>query len=303
MKTLSKITLFAPVCLALALVFSSCSAIGGYSEPEDSLVAMAVGFDRDGDMIRVSLQLSSGGEGYRTAVGEGETIEDALFSILSSESKSAEFSHVGVIALGRGLDGNDVDKILNFLQDHEEISLSARLVSTSDASQLLSADGFGGYEMVAMLSNGVGAPLSAESRIYLSYMSAALAIPYFASNGGGFELYGIRVFRDGEGLFILGRDEAEIYLMMKNTLVGGRFGDSKTIYTLKKTDGGCVLTVTAHLPLQSRSTLTAISEKMRGLYTEIYERHGDVFGYAERVRALGGAESFLVEFECKERDK
>lgn len=301
--------IFAPLCLAFILIFSSCSAIGGYSEPEDSLVAMAIGFDREGDALRVSIQLSSGGDGYRTAVGEGADVESAIGSIMSGESKTLEYSHVGIVALGRGLYADDVADILKFCNSSKEISLSARLISTFDASLLLSADGFGGYEMVAMLTSGIGSPISADSRLYLAYRTERgsedlLALPYFASNGDGFELYGVRIFREGEGLIILGRDEAEMYMMMRNSLVGeGKFGQAKTTYSLKKTDNGDVLTVTAHLSSTDGAPLSLICEKMGELYVGIYERHGDIFGYIERVRKLGGGEEFSVKFECKERGK
>lgn len=297
----------------LCLLLSSCSAIPGYSEPENSLVATALGFDPlvDGEGIRVSVQVSEGadGKGRRTLSGEGTSIEGAIASLSASETKRIEYSHVAVVVLGTGTDGDVIQKILEFCDKNEEISVSARLISADGSEGLLSDGGFSGYELLSMITSGVGASLSAEDRLYqvLRRGDGVFALPHFASNGEGYELYGARIYRGGEGRVILGREEAAIYMMMRGHFRGDPDGASvvescKTSYGINRSESGEVtLRVVCEIKTDepTDALFDSLRASMKSLYNTLSSRHGDLFGFAERV----GEESFRVEFECKERGK
>ena len=301
--------------LALVFVFclflSSCSALAGYSEPEDSLVAAAIGFDADGERIKVSVQVSEGAGGKESRIlsGEGASIEGAMISLSAGETKRIEYSHAAAVVIGRGIDPVWFGKIMRFCDENEEFSVSARLVSASDAGGLLSPDGFSGYELLSMITSGVGSHLSAESRLYQVFRSedGVFALPHFASNGEGFELYGAKIYRGGEGKAILGRAEAVYYMMMRGLFgenTGGESAslieDCKTSYKIEKNDEGkSVLRVVCEIRVKESDDglLASVEQKMEELYTELSFRHGDLFGFAERVDGDG----FEVKFECKER--
>jgi hypothetical protein len=301
----SKTTLLSlAATLVFCLLFSSCSAIEGYSEPEDSLIAMAVGFDAEGDKISVSVQVSDGGDEGRALSGEGENIFSALARIGASESKKIEYSHVAAIVLGRGINAEWFGKIMDFCRESEEISVSAHVVSSTDASALLSPDGFGGYEILSMLSSGVGENFSAEGRVYRLFGATenvdAAAIPHFAHNGESFELYGVKVYQNGEGKVILARSEAELFLMMR-----GDFKGARTRYELIKGEADALrVTLEIDGEIASADAFPRLENEVSRLYSEIFSRHGDLFGYVEEAKKLGAdSENLSVEFKCKDGGK
>ena len=167
MKTTTE-TKLKKYCAAWALVLaclflSSCSLIPGYVEPEDQSVVAAMGFDADGDGVTVSVQLAEG----RVLTGRGGSVEDAISSLVAGETRTLEVTHLAVIALGKGIDVEWLEKIMDYCKRNEDVSVSAQLVSCTDAEALLSLDGARGYELSGAIGSGrENASVGAECRLY-----------------------------------------------------------------------------------------------------------------------------------------
>jgi hypothetical protein len=185
-----------------APLLSSCSMIPGYAEPEDQAVVTAIGFDVDGELLTVTVQLSeAGGEEIRAISGTGRSIDAAISAISASETRTLEVSHLAIVALGRGVDRSWFEGIVDFCKRNEEIPISAMLVSTSDARALLSLPDTSGYKLTGIItSERESSSLGVEARLY-KVLNTILSddpvffLPHFAANGDGFELYGGKIFR------------------------------------------------------------------------------------------------------------
>ena len=314
-KTLK--TLCALILLFASVFLLSCSMIRGYSEPEDQLVVSLMGFDiEDGD-VRVSLAIAADGErgGERRVSGIGKTVEDALSTIAAAESKTLDGAHLAVIVLGRGVDNEKLLEIARFCKENVDISVAVRLVSATDAKGLI--EGFSGYGLLGMLTEGDGAPFSSESRLYtvlsaLDSNDKYVSIPHFSEVDGGFGLYGIRVCGGG-GSVVLDRSEGATYMMMRGSYKQGKGFSSglsgsdhpsfaRTEYRFEETDGGGVLWVVCEV---AGGSAELTQSRMKGLYAELSGRYGDIFGFVERARAKGFSGNSLseltVKFECVER--
>ena len=329
----------AAFCVALTVIFashclSSCSLIPGYTEPEEQAIVSAIGFDVASDSVRVTVGISEeGGKQSRTLTGEGESIEEAVSYISASETSTLEVAHLAIIVLGRGIDSSWFGKIMDFCDRNEEISIAAQLVSCSDAEALLSADGASGYDISgAISSRREGSSVGAEARLYqvkgaILSSDPVFALPYFVTDGGAFELMGVRIYRGGEALAVLDRNETAYYMMMRSLFDRGILGgdapglsgsvgisECKTKYEFKRDGDAVLLTVRCSVVLDSElasdeyaeEILQAAAKNMEKLYIELSSRHGDVFGFSSAAAREGIEsdrlfESLVVSFECEER--
>ena len=326
-------------CVSLTVIFAShslvsCSLVPGYTEPEEQSIAAALGFDASDGNVKVTVQISeSEGKKSRAISGEGATIESAVSSLVAGETKAIETAHVSIIALGKGIDAAWFAKIMDYCARNEDISVSAQLISCTDANALLSIESAGGYELSGAISKSrENSSVGAECRFYqienaLSRKGATFAIPYFTADEGKLELYGVRIYRDGEARVILNRVESAYYMMIRGLFdrglldsdapgLSGSVGisDCKTKYDFSREGDAVVLTVNCVVTLDSElandeyadEICHAAQKGMERLYLELSSRHGDLFGFLEAADRKGVSsdrlsDSLIVVFECTER--
>lgn len=131
-------------CLAAVLMIglSSCG-VRRVSEPEDVYLVSAIGFDREGELLRLSAEvpLTRENEADKMEVkcfaGIGETPERALLDLRSGLSKELIFGHCALIVLGDTLAPEDRSIATDFAAHTVEIPLSVPVISTPDAFGLL----------------------------------------------------------------------------------------------------------------------------------------------------------------------
>jgi len=317
-----------------ALIFPSCSAIPGYSEPEEQAVVCAIGFDVVDGRVKVTLQLAeSGGEKFRSVEGDGRSIDEAVAYITAKESSSLEVSHLAIVAIGRGIDKSWFDNILDFCDRGDAISTSANLISTNDANALLSIEDASGYRLSEMISSTrEDSSLGAQSRLYkirnmLSSDVPVFALPHFFADGEDFELYGLHVFRSGTSLSVLDRNEGAYYMMIQGLYDGGILGGDatglamsvgvskcRTKYVSRVEGDSAILTVRLMITLDSEiaddkhadEILRATKKNAEELYEKLSSLHGDVFGFYRIAERDGVGKASLesglsVRFECEKR--
>ena len=332
-KLLIKIIAACTLVIAAASLFS-CSMIPGYAEPEEQAIVSAIGFDADGELLTVTIQLAeSENEKNRTVSGSGRSIESAISSISASETRSLEVSHLAVIVLGNGIDRARFEMVLDFCKRNEELSISAMLISASNARTLLSSPDASGYKLTGVItSERESSSFGREARLYrvlnsLLSSDPVFFLPHFIARDGGFELYGGKIYRGGEPLTLLNRTESAYYMMMRGLFDRGILGgdapglsgsvgisDCRTTYIFSEEGGDINLLVRVSATLDSEiaddeyadKITSAAEENMKLIYESLFSLHGDVFGFCRAARKKGIAEEELmdklrVSFECTKK--
>ena len=127
--------------LALSLLITLCGC-RGYRETDNCYIVTAIGFD-GGEKTKISVEVvSSGGESGASCVSEivsaeGESPEDAMFSLNSQISKILLFEHCTAVIIGENVGEKQFDGIMRFVKELKELNLSVGLFSCQNAGVLL----------------------------------------------------------------------------------------------------------------------------------------------------------------------
>ena len=131
--------------LGLAAILFGCSSCGirRVSEPEDVYLVSALGFDRAGELLRLSAEvpLTRENEADQMEVecfwGMGETPDAALLDLKAGLSKELIFGHCALVVFGDRLTPEDRATATDFAAHTVQIPLSVPVISTPDALELL----------------------------------------------------------------------------------------------------------------------------------------------------------------------
>lgn len=307
------------LAILACLILVSCSAIPGYSEPEDRFIVSALGFDVIDGAMRVSAQIVAGeGEPERVCVGKGESVEQAMAHIEGADAKQLETSHCALILIGDSVEKEALAEILDYCRRNDDITIGAKVASAHDAGALLSLEGADGYELLgALRESSDGAGFAGGSRFYeieeiraSKKEGAVYHLPYFSADGEIYTVAGLKIFKDDGAVVRLDRSESAYYMMIKDEFDGGSAdfeynGRQDSVYvrgckTDYKTDGEGFY-VTCHLDVNSEllgeldrdKVMTACSERAQRLCRELTERYGDIFGFNENDPS-----GIFVKCEC-----
>lgn len=254
MKKRKMIISAAMIVLSL-LQFSGCRGIYGYREPEQQYFVSAMGFDRAGDLIEVSLEviIFSVGEAEskietRLFSGRGETVREAVSSLSGEVSKKLLFSHCALIVLGETLSPGQCDAVFSFCTPENGINISAAVISTPNANSLLKAPSVStpvtGYDITGVIKQksrdwGIGL----MNRIYQigderMRGGSCYSVPFFvlARGDNGEDIYsffGTRIYSGDMPTIILDLSDSALYSLICGTYGSGTF--------FVRTDGGEVL--------------------------------------------------------------
>ena len=158
-KIISALTLV--LCLILTCA-TGCSNSTHYREPERQYLVSAIGFDRQDDLMRVSLEVvifkvGEAESSIETKVfnGVGESVREGLGSLSGEISKLLLFSHCTLIVLGESLTPAQRQEALDFCTPDNDINISASVICTPDALALLSSGSIStpvtGYDITGVL--------------------------------------------------------------------------------------------------------------------------------------------------------
>ena len=295
--------------LLCCLFLSSCSFVSGYGEPEDRYIVSAIGFDKSGDLVEVSVQIIDGGE-MLIRRGVGETARQAMAHVEGADEKQLEISHLALVVIGDRISGDSLADIFDFCRKNSDITVGVKVVSAYSASELLSIEGAEGYRLVgAVRDDDSGVGFTAKSRFYeiedIREASGAYHLPYFETDGEIYTVSGLKIYQNDEGKVRLDRSESAYYMMLKGELYGGSVDvemdegrdsvylrRSKTDYEIKE-DAlyiKCNLEVNERLlPYDTWQLESALSGEAEKLYGELYTRYGDIFGFGKSE----------IEVECR----
>ncbi len=303
-----KIKLFA-VLMLLCLCLSSCSFVSGYSEPEDRYIVSAIGFDKEGDTLEVSVQIV-GKEGNLLRSGKGERVRGAMAHIEGADAKQLEISHCAIIIIGDGIDSESLSEIFGYCRENNDITVGVKVAAAHRAKDILSLDA-DGYELLGAVRDGAdGVGFAGGSRFYeIEDTRAVYHLPYFETDGETYTVSGLKIFKKDAGIVKLDRSESAYYMMIKGELFGGsadiEYGEKKDSVFLGKckteykTEGdklyvSCDIKVNGELlPADREKTEKAMSMEASRLVSELYSRYGDLFGF-------GDDKEIFVECKLKE---
>lgn len=225
------------VLLLVPLLFCSCRRTG-QSEPEQVLLVSSVGFDRDEEGFRVSLEVPMPGKGEEgdTGVcvfsGSGESVQTALRNIAAGLSRKLVFSHCALMVLGEGLSREQLDEIFRVAGTGSLLPLATQTVAAPDAGELLRAGGLSfvaaGYDIPELFRRESGLlGLDIRCQVYELRANALPAhpvtLPYFEveSEPEHAAFRGLRILREGLPAVTVSAEDCVYYAMLTGSFVGG----------------------------------------------------------------------------------
>lgn len=295
-----KIKLFSlGLLFATCLFLFSCSAIPGYSEPEDRYIVSAMGFDIKDGALAVSVQIVDGEE-IMVRTGKGESVWQAMAHIEGADARQLEISHCALILIGDSLGESEIKEVLDYCRKNNDIAVGVKVGATRDTFELLSL-GADGYELLgAIRDGGDGLGFTGGSRFYeiedirSANGTPVYHLPYF-SCGESYTVSGLKLYKSDVPLVRLDSSESAYYMMIKGELVGGSVdyeinGREDSLFIRKckteyKREGERVY-VTCRLYATGNDiekAATSCTERAQGLCRELCERYGDVFGFSGEI--------------------
>lgn len=241
---------FAVAFITILLLFSGCKGMGDESKPNDKRFVSALGFDEENGEIIASVEtVEAVGEGKVNPYilkNKGKSVESILAEIEAESPRELSFSHAEAVVLGEELSKNNVKQILDFFVKNEKIPLSARLISTDDAEELLGfkkGDGeASGYEISDMIKRlGEKTGIGNHSTLY-EIKTAAMqkvniyALPILEADDNKLEFEGMRVFVGDEESAELDYDQSLVYAVVRNIFDGGEIYSDNGVYTVNSAE-------------------------------------------------------------------
>lgn len=222
--------------ITVLFVFLLCGC-DGYRETDGCYIVTAIGFD-GGENTKISIEVVSTGGGERRGdayseiiSGEGETPENAMFSLSSKISKILMFDHCTTLVVGESVDSNRFDEIINFGRELKEINLSVYVVRCENAGKLLTeakplavARGFDIVGNIRETEKDTG--IKYENRffeVFASYKTGEYyKLPVMSVKDSKIIIEGETVYKNAKITDSLSNEESLIYSFFINKNSGGK---------------------------------------------------------------------------------
>ena len=131
--------------LILMLLLCGCSVNADYIEPEDRVIVSAIGFqNRDNDILltleTIDVSTTSNEDSYSTLLitGNGKSAYEAFADAESKAYGEVLFSQCPVILLGTDINPEQLNSILDYCVDSENISLAVKILASDNPFSVLS---------------------------------------------------------------------------------------------------------------------------------------------------------------------
>ena len=176
---------FLKILFTLFIVFSlsSCTSLTQMREVEDAVLISAIGFDKSGQLIKMSVEIAYKSEEKTVLSSTGKKIEDCIEEMEKNIPEKLIFSHCGAVVLGQSLTHNTTVSILDYLYLKEDFPLNCYVVSADDAQKILKCEMPNkepiGYCLSELLSDK---GQDTDSRIFVLYRKEEKLLPCFTSN-------------------------------------------------------------------------------------------------------------------------
>ncbi len=288
--------------MCVILLLCGCSATEAISSEQQEYIVAALGFDGDKDEIKLTIEaiavntdaLRDEEENLKISA-MGETVTEAYFKALNQITQPLSLGHSAVSVIGSGINAHQLEEILDFHKEQPQINISAMLVFTRSAEQLLnckpSTSVAVGYDIMSMLEVAVkGEGIDFKNRLYevSSQRHKSLKVftlPQISVEEEKFLLDGLVSFKNDEVDRNFTEDEVPLYCIITDSLKRGEINlDTKKIkikysdvkYSFSFDDR---LNITLNIHLKADGDVKKIKEGAKALLKE-----GDSFGLGNIIQ-------------------
>lgn len=286
------------VALIMCVVFflCGCSATEVISANQQEYIVSALGFDSEKGKVKLTVEavavnteaLREEEENFKISA-LGNTVYEAYSNALARVTQPLSLGHSGVSVIGSEINADRLEEILNFHKEQTQINISAMLVFTESAEELLNcrpttsvAIGYDIMSMLEVAEKWQGTEF--KNRLYEVNSQKlkplkTFAIPRISVKEEKPALSGLAVFKDNKMNTLLDNEETALYCLITNSLTEGEIvlkGDKTEIkYANVKYDFGFEerLNVNVGIHLKANGNVENLKE-----LTEEFLYKEDIFG-------------------------
>ncbi len=302
-----KISIF--LVMTACLCCCSCSSIGGTAKDDRKMLVSAIGFDKEEEKIKVSVELIViNTENFesnftpRVMSGTGKTIREGIQEIDRGLTRSMLFNHCGIIAIGEKIDAEQFDQICEYCLREQKITLSAYMISTTDCKMLLDGQPESsvtvGYDIMGIIEQeSAQTGVAYNSRFFevealRERGESSFALPHFTRVEVGVAVDGMRLFHHDEQAAKIDTQQASMYAVITGglrkgsvSLSSGRYKIASRHLKCSKKDGG---SVTLQLCLSgdtSQNECRAFEKELQNFCLNMQtQTHSDIFGFEDILK-------------------
>ena len=278
----------------------SCESRG--TEPEQSYLVSAMGFDCAEEGILVTVEIPVIGEARSDAAKtilcseSGKSVKEALSRIQRALPRTLVFSHCALAVLGEELSREQMQEIFAFAETGESLPLATEVVRAASAVEILRAGSLSapavGYEIPQMLERERGR-MGVEMRcsIYALYSTVSpdlpVAIPHVerisVEENASVALSGLDILRTQADVIRLSAEDWVPYAILSDQVTGSSDADQRISCVrrvLKAEERGDGVLLSLHLKMHLTGKTRTQAEELR---REILSRTEQLFLYARDV--------------------
>lgn len=293
-------------CVLLVFFLCGCSAREAISSDKQEYIVASLGFDKkDGnyamfmEAIVVNTEDMNADKQNTILEGTGESIGEAYSQILSKITQPLSLGHNAVTVIGKSVDDEMLEKILNYCSENKELNIGTMMIFTESAEKLLECESVSsvavGYDLMSMLEvweEETGQLI--ENRLYevrgkTQKPLNIFSLPYIEVKEEKFSLEGLSVFEDFEEICTLNTEEAGLYFLVTDRVSRGEYvmGGEKIEIKFSKTtydfyfEENLVIRVNMRLKTGDNSSLL---KKKTEEFIEYQKTLGrDIFGFSNII--------------------
>ncbi len=144
----------------ILLIFILLISLCGCKQTGAEYIISSMGFDNSDGLLNICFEaIVINSETTESQIklleGKGKTVKDGIKQIKKSATQKLLLSHCGVLVMGENLTQSQIDGIYEFCFDERDITLSARVVTTKNAKQLLQSKSVSsiavGYDILGLI--------------------------------------------------------------------------------------------------------------------------------------------------------
>ena len=197
------------------VLLCGCSTKSAVVYNRGEYIVSAIGFDNNSNNIQMTVEAivvnsdsPQSPEKSEIFSGSGTDITQAFFEINKKITQPLMFSHTGVVAMGESLLPNQINEVLKFCYEKDEINLAAMFVATANAKKLLSCKAVSsvavGYDIMNMTQvMGEKTNFKFKNRFYeveanRNAPTKNVSLPYFAVSDGSVIFEGINIYEQDQ---------------------------------------------------------------------------------------------------------
>ena len=228
------------LCVCILFFLCGCSAREAISSDKQEYIVASLGFDKKDskyamflETIVVNTEDMNADKQNTVITGTGESIEEAYSHIISKITQPLSLGHNAVTVMGKSVDDEMLEEILNYCSENKELNIGSMLIFTESAEKLLTLKPISsvaaGYDLMSMLKvweEETGQ--SIENRLYEVKSKTrkpfnVFSLPYIEVKGEEFSFDGLTVFENYGEICPLSTEEAGLYFLVTDRVSRGEF--------------------------------------------------------------------------------